>query len=166
MTQPRDCDAALVHPLATESVSPDAIRRQRELNWPDFHPEKYCHRCGRLNVWSWSAPSPLWNAVMDDQPYGIVCPSCFALLAETSGAVEPNRHTWHFAPEAEARATPPALDVLAIAHEALNGWEMADGMVDQEFRIFSDPPCEDEARIDELRAILARLTSDSGEPPA
>jgi hypothetical protein len=52
------------------------------------HPESYCHRCGGPNV-AWSAPSPLWNAVMrgesingDDEYDGIVCPTCFALLAE------------------------------------------------------------------------------------
>lgn len=51
------------------------------------HPESYCHRCGGPNT-TWSAPSPLWNAVMraedgSDEFDGIVCPVCFALLAET-----------------------------------------------------------------------------------
>lgn len=54
------------------------------------HPESYCHRCAGRNV-QWSAPSPLWNAVM--RPDGeraaqweeIVCPSCFAELAGLAG---------------------------------------------------------------------------------
>lgn len=38
--------------------------------------------------------------------------------------------------------------------EALDEWEIADGRLDGEFRISSDPPCEDEIRIAELRALL------------
>ena len=55
------------------------------------HPEKHCHRCQGTNV-SWSAPSPLWNAVMrggsingDEWYNGIVCPTCFAELADSAG---------------------------------------------------------------------------------
>jgi len=55
------------------------------------HPESYCHRCGGANV-SWSAPSPLWNQVMRggdiDGPWEfdeIICPTCFAVLAEERG---------------------------------------------------------------------------------
>lgn len=50
-----------------------------------------CHRCGGCNP-SWSAPSPLWNAVMrggsinGDPIFGdMVCVSCFIFLAEESG---------------------------------------------------------------------------------
>lgn len=50
-----------------------------------------CKRCGRRNP-SWSAPSPLWNAVMrggsvDGPPeYGdMVCATCFMVLAEEKG---------------------------------------------------------------------------------
>jgi hypothetical protein len=53
--------------------------------------ESYCHRCRRPNT-VWSAPSPLWNAVMRDgsingveQFGGIVCLGCFAQLAEGWG---------------------------------------------------------------------------------
>lgn len=52
------------------------------------HPETWCHRCGGPNI-VWCAPSPLWNAVMrgndingTDEHDGIVCPTCFAQLAE------------------------------------------------------------------------------------
>jgi hypothetical protein len=55
------------------------------------HPEDTCGRCGGPNV-SWVAPSPLWNAVMragdingPDLYGGIVCPTCFARLAERQG---------------------------------------------------------------------------------
>lgn len=54
-------------------------------------PENVCGRCGGPNV-VWVAPSPLWNAVMRggsiegvEDYHGIVCPTCFAVLAETSG---------------------------------------------------------------------------------
>ena len=53
--------------------------------------ETYCHRCGGPNV-AWSAPSPLWNAVMrggsidgEWQWEEIICPTCFAVLAEAAG---------------------------------------------------------------------------------
>lgn len=64
----------------------------------DRHPEAYCHRCGGPNI-TWWAPSPVWNYVMgypDEAHDGIVCPLCFAELAEAKGAsegwrVEPGR---------------------------------------------------------------------------
>lgn len=53
--------------------------------------ESYCHRCGGPNI-IWSAPSPLWNKVMrgddingEDRYDGIVCPICFAILAQKAG---------------------------------------------------------------------------------
>jgi hypothetical protein len=55
------------------------------------HPEEYCHRCNGPNV-SWSAPSPLWNAVMrggsinGPQEFDeIICPTCFFVLADDRG---------------------------------------------------------------------------------
>ena len=70
--------------------------------------EATCERCGGPNVWSWHAPSPLWNRVMRDPEtgadrWGIVCPSCFAALAEDAGLGGPPldgkpRWTWHFGP--------------------------------------------------------------------
>jgi hypothetical protein len=56
----------------------------------DVHPESYCGRCGGPNI-VWTAPSPLWNAVIrggsinGDEIYGVVCPTCFAVLAEHAG---------------------------------------------------------------------------------
>ena len=53
--------------------------------------EAFCHRCRGPNV-EWSAPSPLWNQVMRGgsingvEPYhGIICPTCFAIMAEALG---------------------------------------------------------------------------------
>lgn len=53
--------------------------------------ESYCHKCLRPNP-IWSAPSPLWNEVMrgggmtnEDMYDGVVCPPCFAELAEKAG---------------------------------------------------------------------------------
>lgn len=59
------------------------------------HPETYCHRCAGPNL-PWAAPSPLWNEVMRgdinntdlDQWDGIVCPTCFMVLAEEAGIAE------------------------------------------------------------------------------
>lgn len=55
------------------------------------HPEATCARCGGPNI-TWCAPSPLWNAVMrggsingEDEFDGIVCPICFAHLADERG---------------------------------------------------------------------------------
>lgn len=52
--------------------------------------EAACRRCGVPNI-TWTAPSPLWNHVMRakgrDLYDGIVCPGCFARLAEETGAV-------------------------------------------------------------------------------
>lgn len=55
------------------------------------HPETVCRRCGGPNV-VWHAPSPLWNAVMrggsidGPQEFGeLICPTCFAVLAEERG---------------------------------------------------------------------------------
>lgn len=65
------------------------------------HPEDTCHRCGGPNV-TWFAPSPLWNEAMRggdisaaDQFDGIVCPTCFAVLAEAAGIAE----FWRFSAE-------------------------------------------------------------------
>ncbi len=63
--------------------------------------ENQCHRCRLVNV-VWTAPSPLWNAVMRGGTIngpelfdGIVCPACFAELAETHGVAD----TWRLTAE-------------------------------------------------------------------
>lgn len=57
------------------------------------HPESRCEICRRPNP-VWFAPSPLWNAVAPSK--GIICPCCFATLAEGLGIV---RCAWRFEPE-------------------------------------------------------------------
>jgi len=64
----------------------------------DTRPEIYCWRCGGPNV-PWSAPSPLWNEVMrggdingSEIHNGIICPTCFAVLAQQAGIAE----LWRF----------------------------------------------------------------------
>lgn len=61
------------------------------------HPEARCHCCGGPNI-VWAAPSPLWNAAMREggtingleAHHGIVCPICFAAIAEGLGIAD----TW------------------------------------------------------------------------
>lgn len=55
------------------------------------HPEERCWRCAGPNI-AWTAPSPLWNQVMrggdannPEIHNGIVCPTCFATLANEAG---------------------------------------------------------------------------------
>lgn len=62
-----------------------------EARTDDEHPEDHCNRCGGPNI-SWCAPSPLWNEVMRGgdingpwQYDEIICPTCFAILAEKAG---------------------------------------------------------------------------------
>lgn len=69
----------------------DAIEMDGTPAWD----ETRCHCCGGPNVVAWSAPSPLWNAVMrggsivnKDEFDGIVCPTCFAQLAEARGIAQ------------------------------------------------------------------------------
>lgn len=49
------------------------------------HPEDFCERCRRENI-VWCAPSELWNKVVGS-PNGILCPVCFAKLAEAGGLI-------------------------------------------------------------------------------
>ena len=60
------------------------IDAQRAAGWPDFHPEDYCHECGRRNpVWS----TDLWNATRGDDYVTIRCPSCFVFAWERIAGV-------------------------------------------------------------------------------
>lgn len=72
--------------VAEERVTPEAIRRQRELGWPDFHPETYCHRCGGRNLTSWSVPSEMWNRAAS--PRDILCPQCWTRAYEAATGAE------------------------------------------------------------------------------
>lgn len=72
----------------------------------DRPPESYCHCCGGPNI-SWSAPSPLWNAVMRGGSINgptefdeIICPLCFAALAIERGVA--GAHWRFFANDVQA----------------------------------------------------------------
>ena len=81
------------------SVTLEEIDRQRELGWPDFHPEDYCHRCGGRNVPSWYVDSDRFNMAFgppNEHPYnGIVCPGCFVDAHEEATGM---RCTWELRP--------------------------------------------------------------------
>jgi len=91
-------DALLWVPFETQQKLRDQWRADRAPAQPTpgetEHPERHCGRCGGPNI-SWSAPSPLWNQVMrggdiggTERFDGIVCPTCFAILAEEAGVAE------------------------------------------------------------------------------
>lgn len=50
----------------------------------EYHPEAYCERCKRPNLLSWYADNDVWNSVVGS-PNGVLCPICFAEIAETKG---------------------------------------------------------------------------------
>lgn len=83
-------------------VTPEQIVAQRSLGWPDFHPEDFCHRCGRPNM-HWWTDADEWVLATRNLERGVVailCPSCFGeLWAAESGL--PMRH-WHITPDGEA----------------------------------------------------------------
>lgn len=79
-------------PPWVHAVLPSEIVRQRQLGWPDFHPEDFCHICGRRNSATWTAPAVDWNAVIDGHG-GIFCPSCWAALYEDATG-QPRTHWW------------------------------------------------------------------------
>lgn len=85
------------------SVTLDEIARQRELGWPDFHPEDYCHCCGGRNVSSWFVDTDRFNAAFPgEHPFnGIVCPGCFVASHEQATGLT---CTWQLLPASPFRA--------------------------------------------------------------
>lgn len=63
------------------------------------HPEDFCQKCKGRNV-VWFAPNALWNRVVGDNKYGILCPICFIKLAELKGV---SRDAWKIQPESAVR---------------------------------------------------------------
>lgn len=116
-----------------------------------MHPEDHCHLCLGPNV-PWSAPSPLWNEVMrggdiggDEIHDGIVCPTCFAILAQDAGiaslwrlsaervhvplqAVTPSGRTWNERTQTwdDAPGRPAAVSEV---RDALRGAPLVDGVL-------------------------------------
>jgi hypothetical protein len=82
----------LRHRLA-DSIDPATIPDQQAKNWADWHPEKYCHRCGQPNI-CWYADSAIWNEVHGGSG-PIWCPVCFARAYEQTTA---RRVSWRLAP--------------------------------------------------------------------
>lgn len=82
---------------AAPSVDPADIVAERANGWVNFHPEKFCHRCGQRNVRPWFTDSALWNEVLPEEL--IVCPQCFTELYE---ALHPNC-VWELRLEAPTR---------------------------------------------------------------
>lgn len=70
------------------SVTPEYVAEQRELGWPDIHPEDYCHRCGARNtLWyssreDWLIATVLWATETGRE--GILCVTCFAGMHEAA----------------------------------------------------------------------------------
>ena len=83
-------------PVWVAAVLPEEIVRQRQLGWPDFHPEDFCHRCGRRNPIWWTEQA-VWLAATLERANqtgheGIFCPSCFTDLHEQETG---DRRSWH-----------------------------------------------------------------------
>lgn len=96
------------------TIDPAAIEHQRQSDpiWSDFHPERFCHRCGRRNVRSWHVASELWNDAVAGSERGVVdilCPVCFT---EAHFAATGLRIIW------ELRADPQSGDLKRLAESA------------------------------------------------
>ena len=68
-------------------VDPEWIKQQRELGWPDMHPEDFCHRCGAKNpTWyvdtreQWLDATKEWSESTGRE--GICCPTCILEMYE------------------------------------------------------------------------------------
>lgn len=80
-------------------VHPEVVKLERELGWPDFHPETFCHRCGGRNVWSWCVDGDEWEKATAGLPRreaSILCPPCFTALWEQATGV---KTTWRLVRE-------------------------------------------------------------------
>jgi hypothetical protein len=124
----------IVGPDGTPATAPWPWRQDPEPDAPTevslfadglVHPEDFCHRCHGPNI-SWHAPSPLWNKVMRggsiDGPEkfsGIVCPLCFAVLAQEQGVARGWRLTARQVLVELETATPSG----RVWNEARDMWE-------------------------------------------
>lgn len=95
--------AASPDPERPTVVTLSEIEAQRAAGWPDFHPEDFCHRCGRSNI-VWWVDSDLFNEAIgpegiDPEWRGIVCPQCFVELS-------PLDTVWRLVPRERAAGAP------------------------------------------------------------
>ena len=103
----------------SEHKTTDEINAQRDAGWPDFHPEDYCHRCGRPNGnWFIDLGEPEWYAVTGG--IGIVCPSCF--MAMDGGGLIYELRRW--SPNLEDGASDPHLTdgTAELEHRVSDVW--------------------------------------------
>jgi hypothetical protein len=78
-------------------IDPAEVMEQRAKGWPDFHPETYCHACGRTNPTWWVAPE-LWSQIRTDDYVNILCPSCFVVAWEKATGAH---IIWQLTPDME-----------------------------------------------------------------
>lgn len=83
-----------------ERLSAITAQRDAHPSWPDFHPEDFCHRCGRRNI-SWFVASDLWNEAWTEAEaeggyQSVLCPQCFVELWERATGL---RMTWELRPD-------------------------------------------------------------------
>lgn len=89
------------------AIDPAEVVRQRIDKWPDFHPELFCHRCGRRNVWAWNATAEDWAKATEHLERGvlaILCPPCFAELYEMNTGERPVWELRRWRPDVDAPA--------------------------------------------------------------
>lgn len=88
-------DAPTQKPDWPAPIDPAEIPDQRARGWPDFHPETYCHNCGRTNP-VWWIDSAMWDQTRGEDYVTILCPSCFTLAWEKQAG---GRIIWELRPD-------------------------------------------------------------------
>ena len=86
-------------------------QRLRRLDGNDDHPENRCDRCGGRNLHNWYADNEVWNEVVPERG-AIVCPICFAIMAEEKG-IHPT--AWRLSREGDG----PEVNILRTRLAAL-----------------------------------------------
>lgn len=81
-------------------IDPAEIDEQRAKGWPDFHPETYCHKCGRTNP-TWWIDTAMWNQTHGDDYVTVLCPSCFTIAWEKQAG---GRIIWELRPDTRTGA--------------------------------------------------------------
>jgi hypothetical protein len=75
--------------------------------------EAICERCAGRNIISWYADNDVWNAVMGENVHEIICPICFAAIADKRG-LSPT--AWHLSRDGDT----PEIDKLRVQIHKLN----------------------------------------------